>query len=139
MYILDIDPRFPGSCHDSYVWRHSPLLGRLTTNFRRGECVLGDSGYPLEPWLLTPVPGHPGTHTPEGRYNLAHASMRNVVERDIGVLKARFRCLPKYRILLYQRKDAATIVAACAALHSIALKAGERELQNSDDEEAEEN
>ncbi|XP_050022702.1 putative nuclease HARBI1 [Dermacentor andersoni] len=88
MRIVDIDPRFPGSCHDSYVWRHSPLLGRLTRNLRRGEWVLGDSGYPLEPWLLTPVPGHPGIDTPEGRYNQAHASMRNVVERGIGVLKA---------------------------------------------------
>nr|XP_054930966.1 putative nuclease HARBI1 [Dermacentor andersoni] len=104
MRIVDIDPRFPGSCHDSYVWRHSPLLGRLTRNLRRGEWVLGDSGYPLEPWLLTPVPGHPGIDTPEGRYNQAHASMRNVVER------------------------------ACAALYNIALKAGEPELQDSDEE-----
>ncbi|XP_072143067.1 putative nuclease HARBI1 [Dermacentor andersoni] len=138
MRIVDIDPRFPGSCHDSYVWRHSPLLGRLTRNLRRGEWVLGDSGYPLEPWLLTPVPGHPGIDTPEGRYNQAHASMRNVVERGIGVLKARFRCLQRYRTLLYEPKDAATIVAACAALHNIALKAGEPELQDSD-EEAEDN
>nr|XP_050038107.2 putative nuclease HARBI1 isoform X2 [Dermacentor andersoni] len=138
MRIVDIDPRFPGSCHDSYVWRHSPLLGRLTRNLRRGEWVLGDSGYPLEPWLLTPVPGHPGIDTPEGRYNQAHASMRNVVERGIGVLKARFRCLQRYRTLLYEPKDAATIVAACAALHNIALKAGEPELQDRD-EEAEDN
>ncbi|XP_054932378.1 putative nuclease HARBI1 [Dermacentor andersoni] len=72
-----------------------------------------------EPWLLTPVPGHPGIGTPEARYNRAHASMRNVVERGIGVLKP---------------KDAATIVAACAVLHNIALKAGEPELQDSDEE-----
>ncbi|XP_065302973.1 putative nuclease HARBI1 [Dermacentor albipictus] len=134
MRIVDIDPRFPGSCHDSYVWRRSPLLGRLTRNLRRGEWVLGDSGYPLEPWLLTPVPGHPGIDTPDGRYNQAHASMRNLVERGIGVLKARFRCLQRYRTLLYEPKDAATIVAACAALHNIALKAGEPELQDSDEE-----
>ncbi|XP_065302972.1 putative nuclease HARBI1 [Dermacentor albipictus] len=143
MRIVDIDPRFPGSCHDSYVWRRSPLLGRLTRNLRRGEWVLGDSGYPLEPWLLTPVPGHPGIDTSDGRYNQAHALWRgmglvvergNVVERGIGVLKARFRCLQRYRTLLYEPKDAATIVAACAALHNIALKAGEPELQDSDEE-----
>ncbi|KAH7949904.1 hypothetical protein HPB49_016621 [Dermacentor silvarum] len=100
MHIVDIDPRFPGSRHTSYVWRHAPHLGRLTTNLRRGECVLGDSGYPLEPWLLTRVPEHPGTHTPEVHYNRAHASMRNVVERGIRVVKARFRCLQRYRTLL---------------------------------------
>ncbi|XP_054932343.1 putative nuclease HARBI1 [Dermacentor andersoni] len=63
--IVDTDPRFPGSCHDSYVWRYSPLLGRLTSNFRRGECLLGGLGYHLEPWPLTPVPGHPGIHNRE--------------------------------------------------------------------------
>ncbi|KAH7973692.1 hypothetical protein HPB49_004014 [Dermacentor silvarum] len=87
----------------------------------------------------TPLSRHPGTHTPEGRYNLAHASMRNVVERGIGVLKARFRCLQRQRTLRYQPKEAATIVAACATLRNIALKAGEPELQDSDDEEAEKN
>ncbi|XP_050042697.1 putative nuclease HARBI1 [Dermacentor andersoni] len=134
MRIVDIDPRFPGSCHDSYVWRHLPQLGRLTINLRRGEWVLVDSGYPLEPWLLTPVPGHPGFDTQEGRYNRVHASMRNVVERGIGVLKASFRCLQRHRTLLYQPKDAASIVAACVALHNIASKAGEPQLQNIDEE-----
>ncbi|XP_070387647.1 putative nuclease HARBI1 [Dermacentor albipictus] len=100
MKILDIDPRFPGSCHDSFVWRHTPLRSRLETVLRPGEIVLGDSGYPLEPWILTPVPGHPATDTPEGRYNRAHASMRNVVETCIGLLKSRFRCLQRYRTLL---------------------------------------
>ncbi|XP_050043753.1 putative nuclease HARBI1 [Dermacentor andersoni] len=84
--------------------------------------------------LNTIIGSHPGIDTPQGRYNRAHASMRNVVERGIGVLKASFRCLQRYRTLLYQPKDAAIIVAACAALHSIALKAGELELQDSDEE-----
>ncbi|XP_075558711.1 uncharacterized protein LOC142590460 isoform X4 [Dermacentor variabilis] len=35
--------------------------------------------------------------------------------------------------LLYQPKDAVTILAACAALHKITLKAGEPELEDSDD------
>ncbi|XP_070387744.1 putative nuclease HARBI1 [Dermacentor albipictus] len=55
MKILDIDPRFRGSCHDSFVWRHTPLRSRLETVLRPGEIVLGDSGYPLS--SACPSPG----------------------------------------------------------------------------------
>ncbi|XP_075553889.1 uncharacterized protein LOC142586892 [Dermacentor variabilis] len=51
--------------------------------------------------------------------------MRNVVERGIGVLKSRFRCLQRYRTQLYNPDRTATIIAACAALHNIALAARE--------------
>ncbi|KAH7937405.1 hypothetical protein HPB49_011750 [Dermacentor silvarum] len=67
----------------------------------------GDSGYPLEPWLLTPVTGHPPTQTAEGKYNTAHSAMRSVVERCIGLLMNRFRCLQRYRTLLYEPERAA--------------------------------
>ncbi|KAH7965178.1 hypothetical protein HPB49_004583 [Dermacentor silvarum] len=88
--------------------------------------VVRDSGYPLEPWLLTPVPGHPTRLTAEGRYNEAHAVVRNAAERCIGILKSRFRCLQRYRTLHYSPRKAATIVAACAALHNLCLQAGIR-------------
>ncbi|XP_049511186.1 putative nuclease HARBI1 [Dermacentor silvarum] len=79
--ILVVYSRFPGSCHESWVWQHNPLRARLAAQLQPGEYLLGDSGYPLEPWLLVPVPGsHAGT-TSEGCYNREHASMRTVVER----------------------------------------------------------
>ncbi|XP_065299213.2 putative nuclease HARBI1 [Dermacentor albipictus] len=50
----------PGSDHDTYVWRTTWLRRR----FHEGHIAkAGDSGYPLEPWLLTPVPGHSPMHT----------------------------------------------------------------------------
>ncbi|KAH7965104.1 hypothetical protein HPB49_003419 [Dermacentor silvarum] len=78
----------------------------------------GDSSYPLEPWLLTPVPGHPPTQTAEGKYNTAYAAMRSLVERCIGLFMSRFRCLQRYRTLLYEPEGAVNIVAACAVLHT---------------------
>ncbi|KAH7949367.1 hypothetical protein HPB49_008384 [Dermacentor silvarum] len=122
--IMAIDPRMPGSCHDSFVWRHSALRRRLTCGLLNDEeFLLGDSGYPLEPWLLAPVPGHPTRLTAEGRYNEAHAVVRNAAERCIGILKSRFRCLQSYRTLHYSPRKAATIVTACAALHNLCLQA----------------
>ncbi|KAH7933771.1 hypothetical protein HPB49_017005 [Dermacentor silvarum] len=123
--ILVVYSRFPGSCHESWVWQHNPLRARLAAQLQPGEYLLGDSGYPLEPWLLVPVPGsHAGT-TSEGCYNREHASMRTVVERCIGVLKSKFHCLQHFRTLLYSPDRAARIIYACVALHNIALDAGD--------------
>uniref|UniRef100_A0A224YV14 Nuclease HARBI1 n=1 Tax=Rhipicephalus zambeziensis TaxID=60191 RepID=A0A224YV14_9ACAR len=84
----------------------------------------GDSGYPLEPWLLVPVPGEPPEHTAEGRFNAEHITVRSIVERCIGMLKIRFRCLQRYRTLHHEPERAADIVAACASLHNICLNEG---------------
>ena len=53
----------------------------------------GDSGYALEPWMVTPHArdDRPERDTPEDRFNNIHASDRNVVERLIGVLKEKYR------------------------------------------------
>ncbi|KAH7942015.1 hypothetical protein HPB49_019842 [Dermacentor silvarum] len=127
MRILAVDALRPGSDHDAYIWRTTWLRRRFQEGHiaKAGEHLLGDNGYPLEPWLLTPVPGHPPTHIAEGRYNTAHASMRSVVEHCIGLLKSRFRCLQRYRALHYEPDRAANIIAACAVLHNLCLDEGD--------------
>ncbi|XP_065306437.1 putative nuclease HARBI1 [Dermacentor albipictus] len=97
---------------------------------------VSDSGYPLEPWLLTPVPGHPPVQTADAQYNTAHAVMRSAVERCIGLLKSRFRCLQRYRTLLYEPERAANIVAACAVLHDLRLSEGDIESGDESDDES---
>jgi hypothetical protein len=92
----------------------SNVKRHLLRNYRNGErnsWLLGVSGYPLEPFLLTPIIGaDPGT--PAGRYTRAHISTRNSVERCIGVLKSYFRCLLKDRVLHYDPIFAAGIIRA---------------------------
>ncbi|KAM7311897.1 uncharacterized protein ISCGN_008804 [Ixodes scapularis] len=75
--IMCIDPRYPGSVHDSFVWQFSWLRNQLEQVQvpRDGRFLLGDSGYPLEPWLITPVPGNHATSTACGRFNKAHSSI----------------------------------------------------------------
>lgn len=81
-------------------------------------CVSGDSGYPLQPWLLTPVLAAED-NSPESNYNKMHCSMRNVVERLNGVLKQRFRCLLRHRVLHYSPLKAGKIIYACCVLHNM--------------------
>ncbi|MGH0149781.1 UNVERIFIED_CONTAM: hypothetical protein FKN15_072985 [Acipenser sinensis] len=52
---LKQQPNESRSCHDSYILRQGPLeaFGR-EGNLGTGH-LIGDSGYPLLPWLLTPV------------------------------------------------------------------------------------
>ncbi|KAH7960417.1 hypothetical protein HPB49_019279 [Dermacentor silvarum] len=120
MRILTAYPLRPGSDHDSFVWRGTWLRRRFQAGriANPGVYLIGDSDYPLDPWLLTPVPGHPPMQKAEGKYKTAHATLRSVVERCIGLLMSRFHCLQRYRTLLYEPERAANIVAACAVLHT---------------------
>ncbi|KAI2645494.1 hypothetical protein H4Q32_029698 [Labeo rohita] len=55
--------------------------------------LLGDSVYPLRPYLITPVQ-HPATIAEE-RFNQAHGRTCSTVERAIELWKQRFRCISK--------------------------------------------
>ncbi|KAG7172991.1 nuclease HARBI1-like 6, partial [Homarus americanus] len=76
--------------------------------------MLGDSGYPLEPFLMTPF-GNPSTPA-EVRYNRSHTKIRVVVEQTFGILKSRFRCL--HRSGRSPQYDPAKIVIASILLHN---------------------
>ncbi|XP_064461550.1 putative nuclease HARBI1 [Ornithodoros turicata] len=118
--ILYLNACYPGSCHDSSVWSMCDLRRQAPQMFGDGEWLLGDLGYPLEPWLMTPV-RNPATQKEEA-YNEAHRKTRVRVEQCFGVLKMRFRCLQRYRTLHFSPDRAANIITACAILHNICQK-----------------
>lgn len=66
----------------------------------------------------------------EQAYNNSHKSTRNVIERLNGVLKGRFRCLLKHRVLHYDPATSARIVNACAILHNICIIRNEVNVEN---------
>ncbi|XP_045106180.1 putative nuclease HARBI1 isoform X2 [Portunus trituberculatus] len=70
--------RSPGSTYDSFVWENSILNRR----FQRGEFgdafLLGDSGYPVNIHLMTPI-GMPA-NAGEQRFNISLKKTRVVVE-----------------------------------------------------------
>lgn len=122
--IMNVVERFPGSTHDAHIWRQSNMSQLMEAIYHRNNenlfFLLGDSGYPLRPWLLTPlrdtIPG-----TPEDRFNTALKSVRSIIERCNGVLKNRFRCLLKHRVLHYSPEMAAKIIKACCVLHNMCV------------------
>jgi len=85
-----------------------------------GVALTGDSGFPLEPWLLTPLAQ--ATDRSEMAYNNAHCKTRSVIERCFGLLKSRFPCLDKGGgTLLYSAEKTCRLVTAVDVLHNISI------------------
>lgn len=119
MRFLSVNARYPGSTHDSLIWRASLVnatLRRTCDEMRQGwrYYMLGDNGYPLQPWLLKP---YDSPNTPSAKfYNKHHRKLRSLVERAIGLLKSRFRCLLLERKLRYDPLMAGYIIYSCTVL-----------------------
>uniref|UniRef100_A0A3B4TDM9 DDE Tnp4 domain-containing protein n=1 Tax=Seriola dumerili TaxID=41447 RepID=A0A3B4TDM9_SERDU len=91
--------KYPGSVHNSFILRNSALFSHLRDGKYGDGWLLGDSAYPLHPFLLTP--------------------------RTFGVLKSRFRCLDRTGgALLYSPQKVAQITIVCCILHNIAKRQG---------------
>ena len=66
--IIDVVAKWPGSVHDARIWNESGLRLAFERRFiPPGYHLLGDSGYPCKPYLLTPfLRPQPG---PQTNYN----------------------------------------------------------------------
>ncbi|CAG9109077.1 unnamed protein product [Plutella xylostella] len=116
--ILDIVARWAGSMHDSRIFQMSALYMKYTQGMLTGRLV-GDSGYPALPFVLTPIRPEP-EDPPSIRYNRAQIKTRNIVERTFGIWKRRFPCLS--RGLGNKLVTVSNIIVACAVLHNISLQ-----------------
>ncbi|KAJ8915256.1 hypothetical protein NQ315_014763 [Exocentrus adspersus] len=115
--IQDIVARWPGSTHDAVIFNNSRILGRFENDEFGNGILLGDSGYVLKPFLLTPLL-NPVTRA-EQLYNESHIRTRNSVERLFGVWKRRFPVLAygfrcKMDVIM-------TSIVATAVLHNMAI------------------
>ena len=108
--------RWPGSVHDSRVFRNSQICRSLETGEYPGH-LLGDSGYPCRKYLLTPLQNPQSLQ--EERYNVSHIRTRNTVERAFGVLKKRFAYLGK--VMRTSQDTTKAIIVACFVLHNLAV------------------
>ncbi|XP_039303333.1 putative nuclease HARBI1 [Solenopsis invicta] len=121
--ILNINARYPGARNDAYIWNSSPIRNVMEYFYNHGErrtYLIGDAGYPLEPWLITPLPHYP-QQSRQFHYNEKLCKARSIVERFFGVLKETWRCLSYQRVLMYAPEIAGQIVNACAVLHNMCL------------------
>jgi len=70
---LDVVAKWPGSSHDSFILQASRVHDKFeSAEFGEGW-LLGDSGYPLKSWLMTPI-DHPQSRA-EVSYNRTHKKL----------------------------------------------------------------
>ncbi len=113
--------RWPGSKHDSRIFDNSEICAKFENNEVAGV-LLGDNGYPLRRYLLTPL--LKCNTRAERRYNYALCSARVKVENLFGVWKRRFPCLRC--TLRLKLSTTVVVIVACAVLQNFARRQRER-------------
>ena len=125
----DVYVGWPGSVHDARVFTNSSLYrkannGELlqgdTLPVRGGNIpiyLIGDSAYPLLPWLLKPFPFSISMPTDHKTYNYRLSHGWVIVEIAFGRLKARWRRLSKQRDM--DISNVPNVILACCTLHNI--------------------
>ena len=112
------------STHDSTIWQLSGAKNVIEAIVKKEGndfkgWLLGDSGYAQREIMMVPLLDEELTPK-QKRYNEAHKKCRCTVERAIGVLKSRFRCLCKKTggAIMYHESIACDIIVSCIVLHN---------------------
>ncbi|XP_051793477.1 uncharacterized protein LOC127530540 [Acanthochromis polyacanthus] len=128
MRFWDINVGRAGKIHDARVFALSSLYQRgmngtllldWTERFEGVDVplvLLGDSAYPLLPWLMKPYPEGAGVTPEQINFNFKLSQSRMTVERGFGRLKGRWRCLLK--VCDAHITFVSQIVLACCVLHN---------------------
>ena len=118
-----------GCVHDARVLVNSSiyqkcnngeLLDGQTLSFNSTQIpnfLVGDSAYPLLPWLIKPFAQSPSLSASEKLYNYRMCRGRVVVEIAFGRLKARWRRLTKQNEMSI--RNVPNVIAACCTLHNV--------------------
>ncbi|XP_055714740.1 putative nuclease HARBI1 [Phlebotomus papatasi] len=80
---IAVDATHPGATHDAAIWNTSEERKFMQEIYNRGErmWLLGDSGYPLEPWLITPY--RSPTDRLQTEFNHKFSRIRTIIENTI--------------------------------------------------------
>ncbi|XP_052806484.1 putative nuclease HARBI1 [Mya arenaria] len=108
-----INAQWPGSAHDSFIFRTSTLGCHMERNHRGLEdgIILGDSGYACSRYLMTP-------------YRVADTNQKTNFNR--GLCRTRLRKTPA---------NASEVIVACAVLHNIAIMLQEPDVPDDDNDD----
>jgi len=143
---LSVSTGYPGSLHDARVLRLSQIFHAAENDLILTEptvdvngtivrpLIVGDSAYPLKPWLLCPFKDNGALNREQKKFNEELSKARIVSEHAYGLTKGRWRVLQK-RLDEDSDRIPDTIIACCI-LHNICTIRGDRyEIDDDDDDD----
>ncbi|KAG0413423.1 hypothetical protein HPB47_009427 [Ixodes persulcatus] len=114
---IDVHIGFSGSAHDARILKESPV-------FKDGEAkcaggyLLGDSAYPLLPYVMTPFKSsNAALPTWKTAYNMKHGQQRVTIENTFGLLKQRFQKM--YLVESASIRQSCLVVMDACVLHNL--------------------
>lgn len=110
---------WPGSCHDSRVLKNSDLWQTGQQLHNDGHHLIGDGGFPLKVWLMTPFRDNGHLTREQQHYNYCLSASRQVIERSFSLLKGRFRRLQYLDV--YKVEVDVQLCISCCILHNICI------------------
>lgn len=125
---LDVCAEWPGSVHDSRIFRNSEIHTQFMNGRFQPTYLLGDGGYAVTPFLMTPY-RNPGTEA-QRRFNNHLSRGRVSIEMAFGRLKRRFACL--YRIFQIPLERTGRVIMACFVLHNLCIVMNDPDFENVD-------
>jgi len=122
--IIDYSVGFIGSTPDATAWKNTRLAKDHESLLEHDEWCWADSGYPIEPWLITPYTA-PASNKPDNKaFNYYFSSVRVGSEHAIGYLKGRFPSLRELRLAIRCKEDLEMLAIwlhTCIIIHSYAI------------------
>ena len=125
---------FPGNSHDSIIFQSTqlysdikesdfiPQISKDVSGVQVPPIILGDSAFPLMPWLMKPYTN--ASPTPKQYYfNYRLSRARMVTEGAFGQLKSRWRIL--LRKCESKTSELTVTALACMVLHNICIDRGD--------------
>jgi hypothetical protein len=122
--IIDYSLGFVGSTPDASAWIDTRLAKDPSQLLEPAEWCWADSGYPIEPWLITPYTMPASAENDNKMFNYYFSRIRVGSEHAIGYLKGRFQSLNELRISVRSKNDMdilAIWVHVCITLHAFAM------------------
>lgn len=116
---------YPGSVHDSRIFRNCPIGTNSERYFSSQQYLLGDSAYKLSSTVITPfrINARGIGASPAGKkFNRTLGKYRVRIENTIGLVKERFSSLKELKIPLIDSDSSKLIcdwVLVCCILHNI--------------------
>lgn len=132
MEFIDCYCGWPGSAHDSRVWRNSPIYQKLRTSLPHDFHVLGDSAYPLQNFIMVPFKDNGHLTRSQKTFNKRLSQTRVTIEQAYGRLKGIWRRLRYLNItnLCYFKY----IVICCCILHNLCLRENVEYMQEEEEQ-----